>query len=120
MIFTFENFINEKLNAKTEKDAWRGMRLVTDNVKNIYSYIYTFASTLVSRGEKDNKHLPEKLLKDNYYKEEIKHIIALMLDYENQNANNGKGGDLAEFMQLSEDEQMKMIADRVADEVEEY
>ena len=73
MIKQIKEFINEA-NYKVEQNAWRELILFTDNVQPIYSYLWSFVETLVSRGEKDNKQIGKKLVQDNYYKQELKHI----------------------------------------------
>ena len=121
MIKQFDEFINEASDRLTkEQEAWRGMVLVTDNVRNIYAYVDKFAGDLVARGEKDNKKLHDKLLKDNYYKQELKHILALMKDHNDEQHKKYDSGDCDEFLEMSEKDQLYMLAHRICDEVEDY
>ena len=120
MIKQFDEFVNEAMSQKQEQEAWRSMVLVTDNVQNIYGYVAKFAADLVSKGEKDNKKLHDKLLKDNYYKQELKHILDLMKDHNAEQHKKFNGGDSDEFLAMDEKDQLYMLAHRMCDEVEDY
>ena len=119
MIKLFEEFVNEA-NTKTEENAWRELVLYTDNVQPIYSYMWSFVETLVSRGEKNNKKISAKLLKDNYYLQELKHIISMVKDHNTDEIKKGKEDGLVDFNSLSEKDQLSMLADKIADELEDY
>ena len=120
MIKQFNEFINEAKSIDKEQAAWNGMILVVDNTPNIYGYLSQFAGDLYSKGEKDNKDLHSKLLKDNYYKQELKHIISLIKEHNKEQHKKFNGGDADEFLAMSEKDQMYMLAHRVCDEVEDY
>lgn len=119
MIKQFEEFINEA-NRKIEENAWRELILFTDNVQPIYSYLWSFVETLVSRGEKNNKQIESKLTKDTYYVNELKHIISLVEDENEQGVKKGKADGLENFNSLSEKDKLKLLADHIADELEDY
>lgn len=119
MIKQFEEFINEA-NHKVEENAWRELILFTDNVQPIYSYLWSFVETLVSRGEKDNKQIESKLIKDTYYVNELKHIISLVEDENEQGVKKGQANGLENFNSLSEKDKLKLLANHIADELEDY
>lgn len=119
MIKQFDEFINEA-NYKVEQNAWRELILFTDNVQPIYSYLWSFVETLVSRGEKNNKQIGKKLVQDNYYKQEIKHIIQLVKDENENGIKKGQEDGLKDFNSLSEKDQLKLLCDHIEDELEDY
>ena len=119
MIKKLEEFINEA-NYKVEQNAWRELILFTDNVQPIYSYLWSFVETLVSRGEKDNKQIGKKLVQDNYYKQELKHIIQLVKDENENGIKKGQEDGLKDFNSLSEKDQLKLLCDHIEDELEDY
>ena len=119
MIKPFDEFINEA-NYKVEQNAWRELILFTDNVQPIYSYLWSFVETLVSRGEKDNKQIGKKLVQDNYYKQELKHIIQLVKDENENGIKKGHEDGLKDFNSLSEKDQLKLLCDHIEDELEDY
>lgn len=119
MIKQFDEFINEA-NHKVEENAWRELILFTDNVQPIYSYLWSFVETLVSKGEKDNKQIESKLIKDTYYVNELKHIISLVEDENEQGVKKGQANGLENFNSLSEKDKLKLLANHIADELEDY
>lgn len=119
MIKQFDEFITEA-NYKVEENAWRELILFTDNVQPIYSYLWSFVETLVSRGEKDNKQIGKKLVQDNYYKQELKHIIQLVKDENENGIKKGHEDGLKDFNSLSEKDQLKLLCDHIEDELEDY
>ena len=119
MIKQFDEFINEA-NRKVEENAWRELILFTDNVQPIYSYLWSFVETLVSRGEKDNKQIESKLTKDTYYVNELKHIISLVEDENEQGVKKGQTNGLENFNSLPGKDKLKLLADHIADELEDY
>ncbi len=119
MIKQFDEFVNEA-NYKVEQNAWRELILFTDNVQPIYSYLWSFVETLVSRGEKDNKQVESKLVKDTYYVNELKHIISLVEDENEQGIKKGQTNGLENFNSLHEKDKLKLLADHIADELKDY
>ena len=59
-------------------------------------------------------------MQDNYYKQELKHIIQLVKDENENGIKKGQEDGLKDFNSLSEKDQLKLLCDHIEDELEDY
>ena len=119
MIKQFNEFINEAKNIDKEQIVWDELKFFA-NIPSIYSDICSFLDILVSNGEKDNKDIGTKLLKDVYYLNELKRIMSIIKQENKQRIKKYNGDDLINFNSLPEKTQMKLLVSFITDELEKY